>query len=241
MPRFGEILNSERKKDFQEVVKYYQSFKIADIFFEKENLTLLNGIHKLASGLNMLSLIKNVPEYARPYLLQLKSDAVQLISCAMVGTERGLKLLERSLIENVFRYIYYYHHQIEHNLLQTEPGSYKTFKELCEYSKKHPFFKDNSTIGDSIAILHSKYSELSKTIHTATIGEMSVVEGIISLHKPLSNVNKEIDNFGTIAQNIMYLLVCFHSKDLTSFSFDELRVVTLLLSTPQKKKSCQLT
>jgi hypothetical protein len=70
---------------------------------------------------------------------------------------------------------------------------------------------------------------------------MSVVEGIISLHKPLSNVNKEIDNFGTIAQNIMYLLVCFHSKDLTSFSFDELRVVTLLLSTPQKKKSCQLT
>lgn len=241
MPELGELLNLERKKDFQEVLKYYQSFKIINTFFEKENLALLDEIHKLSFGLSVLSLrVGNVPVYAQPYLFQLKSDAIQLLSFAMTGSERGFRLLERSLIENVFRYIYYFHHEIEYTILQNDPSSYKNFKELCEYSSKHPFFSGNASIEASIGLLHSKYSELSRAIHTGTVAEMGVVTGIISLHKPFSNVNKEIENFRLIAQNIMYLLSCFHNRDVASLSLDEKRIVTLLLTTQQKRLLCQL-
>ena len=241
MVQFGEKLNNERKKDFEEVIKYYRAFKIQNEFFEKQNLNLLAQIHKLVGGLNVLSTLGGMPEYSMPYLEQLESDATQLINSAMIGNERGFKLLERSLIENSLRFFYYFHHEIEHYLLQTDSSSYMSFKELCDYAKAHPFFKENtSEVEGSIGVLHSKYSEPSRVVHAGTIKEMSFVKGIISLHKPMANLDKEIESFNIISQNIMYLLGLFLKNKMTSLNGDECRVVTLLLSSKQKKELCNL-
>lgn len=241
MPRLGELLNAERKKDFQGVVNHYKSFKIADSLFEKENLILLNETHKLAFGIRVFSSkFENIPEYAEPYLSQLKSDTIQLISSVMMGNERGFKLFERSIIENLLRYVYYFHHEVEHNLLQMEPSRHKTFKELFEYMKRHPFFKHNSAVTRSIEILQSKYSELSQAVHTGTVFEMSTIDGVVSLNKPISNVNEEIENLRTVSQNVVFILGCFHRKEYTSLSLDEKRVIALLLTTQQKRELSKL-
>ena len=55
MPRLGELINAERKKDLQKVKDYFRDFKIADSLFEGENLILLNETHKLAFGIGIFS------------------------------------------------------------------------------------------------------------------------------------------------------------------------------------------
>lgn len=242
MPRLGESLNAERKKDFRGLTEYFRSFRIADSFFEVANSNLLEEAHKLAFGVGIfISKLKDVPEYAEPYLSQLRSDAIQLISSVMIGKERGFKLLERSIIESLLRYIYYFHHEIEHNLLQMEPSRYKTFKELFEYVKRHPFFKDNSAVAHSIEILQSRYSELSRAVHTGTVFEMSLSNSITSINEPMSNLDEVLETLRTISQNVMFMLGCFHPQKYASLSLDEKRVVALLLTTHQKRILGRLT
>lgn len=241
MVRFGEKLNIERQKDFEETIKYYRAFRIEEQFFEKQNLTLMGQIHKLVGSLSIVSVIEGIPEYSMPYLAQLQSDSIQLINSAILGTERGFKLFERSLIENTLRYIYYSHHEIEHNLLQTNSSSYLNFRELCDYVKSHPFFKESKAeVEKSVGVLHSKYSELSRVVHAGTMKEMSLVRGIVSLHKPMANLDKEIDSFNIISQNIMYLLGLFHKDKVSLLDGDECRILTLLLSRQQKNELCNL-
>jgi len=241
MPRLGELINAERKKDLQKVKAYFRDFKIADSLFEGRNLTLLNETHKLAFGIGILSSkFENVPEFAKPYISQLKSDAIQLISSVMMGNERGFKLFERSIVENLLRYIYHFHHEIEHHLLQIEPSRHKNFKELFEYLKNHPFFKDNSEVKRSVEILQSKYSELSRAVHTSTLFEMNMVNDIISLNRPISDLEKKITDLRTLSQHVVFILSSFHQQEYTTLSLDERRVVALLLTKQQKRKLSRL-
>jgi hypothetical protein len=240
MPAFGQILESERKKDFEQVITFYKSFEIDKKCFEKDYLELINKVHQLAAGIDVIaSTIEGAPEFVIPYLFQIKSDAIQVLSLMVIGNERGVNLLERSLIESTYRYIYYYHHEIEHQNLEKDPGTYKTLKYLREYLKTHPFFAGTALIHKSLGELNGKYSELSVVIHAGIVNKNALIDNITSLHNPLSNVNKHSKNFDELGRNIMFLLLFFNSKEL-SMTADEHQIATLLLDIDQKKQLSKL-
>jgi hypothetical protein len=204
------------------------------------NLSLIREAHRLAFAIAILfSKIPNRKPFVKPYFSQPLSDSIQMISAMALGNKRTAKLLERAVIEDLLRYIYYYHHEIEHKLLQLEPNKYETIKSLFEYAGTHPFFRDDSELKASLSVLQSKYSELSKEIHVSTTSRMTIIKDIISVNKPVADAD-ELNNLKTISQYVVFLLCHFHKDKYAKLSLDEKALLVQFLNKKQKRKLCNL-
>lgn len=231
MSNLGRRLIAVKDEDFKNLEKYFKSFKIKDVFFEPENMNLLKQAHNVTFALHLfISKLTNIPEMSKPYLEQLKNSSIQILSNIQLGNKTALKLQERLLIENTFRYIYYRHHEIEHILLQLKPSKYINISELFRYVKNHPFFIEiTDEINNTVDTLNNKYSELSREIHTSTLQEMEIVNNVASLYDPIPNSQKEADNLKIIFQNILFVVGYFHRDKYATLSHDERPILTSFL------------
>ncbi|MHA1410594.1 MAG: hypothetical protein ACTSQY_09880 [Candidatus Odinarchaeia archaeon] len=235
MPRLGERLKNVVKKDFENTIKYYKEYKINEGIFSEKNIPLLKIAHKFASSVRMFILKLDVPEHSFYYLEQISSDSIQMYFNMFFGNLRAVRLHQRSLIENLLRYIYYYDHYIEHLILQKEPSEYILIRNLFEYMKKHPKFSDNLDICESIETLSSKYSEISKSVHVSTISDMEIINNLTSLNNPIKNINEEIKNLVIIIKNIIFILCFFHNDVFSSLTMDERPLISSYLTSKQIK------
>ena len=241
VPRLGELLEEERKEDFRRLLEYYHSHRIAESVLEGDSLRLLEAAHRFAFVISLYLLkLEDIPYFANPYVFELKSDAIQMVASIAIGNKRAFKLFERAAIEDLLRYIYYSHHEIEHDLLQLEPSRYKSIKDLFEYARVHPFFRRDPLAAPSLEVLQSKYSELSREVHASTTSEMVIVNDLISLNRPIENLTFELENLRLISQNIIFMLVLFHREEYSSLSSDEKAAMTSFLSRRQKRALAQL-
>lgn len=222
--------------DFLSIKEYYNNFTINRSLIEGNNSELLKTMHKFTYVLNLFISKINVTDYSEPYMIQLKSDSIMLINCCAFGDVLGLKLHERLLIENFFRYLYYYHHEIEHKLLQIEPSKFIPFHELFKYVKKYPEFEcDSALIIRSVDFLKDKHSDLSRYVHTSTIEHMSLVDNILSINRPIPNIDREIRIFRGISQHVFFIFLNFHLDYYNRLALDEKLMVTDYLTSEQKR------
>lgn len=235
MSYLGERLVKKRDEDFSDLINFYKKFEINEVFFKPKNIDLLKLSHSISFAFHLfISKLEDIPDSGKPYLQQMKSNSIQIISNISIGNKSALKLHERLLIENTFRYIYYIHHEIEHTLLQQKPSKYIIINELFSYVKNHPYFIEvQEDIGTSVDILNSKYSELSREIHTSTLKEMEVINNIKSLHNPITEPKKEMQCLILISQNTLFILGYFHRDKYVSLSHDERPIITSILTKSQ--------
>jgi len=237
----GKSLEKEREADLAKVVDYYRSFKINNALLRNNNLFLVKEAHRLAFAIALLSSkLSTRKKFAKPYFSQLASDSIQVVSAMALGNVRAMKLLERAMIEDVLRYIYYSHHEIEHRLLQVEPNRYETVKALFEYALTHPFFRGDLELKESFSALQSKYSELSREVHASVTSKMIIVKDITSANRPVAHAETELKALKTVAQHMVFALCYFHRDKYAKLSLDEKTVIAQLLNSKQKRELSNL-
>jgi hypothetical protein len=177
-----------------------------------------------------------IPEWAKPYLQQLRADSVQLIPSVALGNRRTLHLYERACIEDFLRYFYYFDHKIEYLLLQGRPTRFEAVDFLIDWVKNYPAldaYKDQ--VSDSCGKLTSGYKELSRTVHGTTVSDIQLSDNLKEMHEPLQQPIKERDLMNLIFRNIFFLLSLFHIEKYRMFNLDEKRLVCQHLSQEQKR------
>lgn len=236
MVEIGDDIRNLRDEDFTSILNYYNDYSINSDLLQNLNLLLLKRMHKFIYNYNLFISKLDINDHYQPYILQLKSNSIMLLNTCALGDVLGLKLNERLLIENLFRYIFYYHHEIEHHLLQIEPSQFITFTELFKYVKKYPKFHCvEELIHLSADYLKDKHAQLSRYVHTSTIEHMALVEDIVSINQPINDIQQEINNFNGIAQHTFFLTINFHIDAFNNLTLGERIITTEFLSDEQKR------
>jgi hypothetical protein len=235
----GNKLLDECKVEFPLILDYYKTYSINMTLFDDEGFVkFLRLSHKFAfSIVYFISKIYNdVSEHSKIYLDLMKSESIHLIDALIFQNKRSYDLYLRSLIETLFKYIYYYDHKVEQEILLLEPSQFKSFNELFKYLKTHPKFKlADKKVNKVIDVLNSKYYEYSKGVHASLPENMNIVNNIISIKDPFTNIEYEFNSYNLIIQNIIFILAYFHLDDFITFNFDESKLLRSFLTKEQKR------
>jgi hypothetical protein len=230
----GGKLLAVQKQDFDKCVDFFKAYSINKDLFTCNQEPLIRTAHKVAFTMSLWTeKVSEVPEWDKPYLLQLKADSIELLPSIVFGNKRTLHLYERACIEDFLRYFYYYDHHIEQLLLKANPTKYQTIDFLLNWVKDYPLLqKWTEAVSRSCMKLSSAYSELSRTVH----GNSGIeIRGSLSdIFKPIDNPEKECALLALTFQNIFFLLALFHIKDYGSLTIDEMMLVSQHFSRQQK-------
>ncbi|MFH2111672.1 MAG: hypothetical protein ABIJ47_10495 [Candidatus Bathyarchaeota archaeon] len=164
------------------------------------------------------------PIHSMPYLLQMKSSTIQMVASIAQFNHSSYKLHQRIVLENLLRYIYYYHHEIEHISVQIDPSKYNTIRHLFDYLYNHPFlklFNNPDLIKNTIGNLDTYYKMISKEIHKSTIKEMSIITSLSEITFPHDKITEEIDVLIKMLDDIVFIMYCFNNSDYIALPFEE--------------------
>ena len=231
----GARLTELQEDDFVKCVDFYRNLEVEEAIFLGENKALMKTAHNIAFTLIVLfKKISAAPVWAIPYLRQLKSDTVQLLPSIVFGGKRALHLFERASIEDLFRYIYFFDHKIEHILLQKYPKKFQSFNSLVDWAKDHPSLSLNSeTTTQCFDEIASQYAELSRTIHGTTVADQQLLESLQATGKPIAEVEQENRRMKSLYKNIFFLLLLFHLEEYRKLQLDERTLICRCLSKSQ--------
>ena len=236
MPDLSRALSKERDNDLDKIIRYYKDFSPDSDVFSDNNLGLLRLIHGFAFSLGLWqSKLEAGKIEATVYFQELRSDIIQLIPSIIFGNKRSFRLYQRSAIEDFLRYIFYYHHPIEHIILQDEPTTYASMDNLFSWVKHHPWlreFRDESN--GCCDELNSAYSSISRSVHATTVKEFQLSDEIISLHAPFVTAGIILE-FRSVSEAIMFLLCSFHKQKFHEFDLNERRIIMEFIRKGHKK------
>lgn len=225
------------KQDFDDVVTYYSNYKL-DLLNSPEYIRLMKTCHLYSYSLCIILNEIDSQPFVAPYLSQIKSSSIMLIDSLAQSNFLAYKLHQRILIENILRYIYYYHHEIEHIKVQIDPSKYGSMRYLLEYVKDHPFlleYTNQQLIKNAIGILDSSYSSISKEIHKTTINEINLINCIHEISFPIDRCEKEIKFVNNLYENLIFLLCAFDNFVYRKLPIDEKYFVSILLSKEKRR------
>lgn len=209
--------------DHLAVVNYYDELKGNQNLCSNYSL-LLKAVHSFAFTLCILVDSVDSPDHSMPYLLQMKSSSIHMVESIAQYNYSSYILHQRIIIENLLRFIYYYHHEIEHISVQIDPSKYSKIRFLFEYLHSHPFlklFKDPTMIKDAIGEIDNYYKSNSKEIHKSTIKEMKIIKSLQEITFPHDNIINEIKNVNKFLANMIFIMYAFKNEDYSSLPFEE--------------------
>jgi hypothetical protein len=225
-----------QEKDFARCLEYFHSFKVnEDVFRERKRL--IKTAHGVAFAMNLLTnKLSEIPEWAVPYLNQLRSDTIQIFPSIMVNSKRAIHLYERASIEDFLRYIYYFDHRIEYILSQTHPKKFQTIDSMIDWLEEYPALKPyEKPILEDCGELATRYAELSRTVHGTILADQQIVKSLTDLDGQEIESEKEEKMLKGIFGSIFFLLSLFHIKDYRHLQLDERTLICQHLSEKQVK------
>jgi hypothetical protein len=237
-----QFLNAQAK-DLSQVEAYYEKWLPAKELLEQHR-SLLKTCHQLAYVVALWkNSLDNLPPWVEGYLLALGSDSIQSIDSVALGGLKSFHLFLRSCIEDFLRYAFYYHHEIEHEILQSEPKGYKTIKDLLDWTKNHPRFKavPPDLVLAALEVLSSEHAELSRTVHTTTVDKLQLVEGISIIHSPFQKIMNEVSHAKRVSSSLVFLFSAFHLKTYRQMSLGRRTCINECLNRDQVRALGGLT
>lgn len=228
------------KDDVKKIVEYYHNFQIDENNFEPPYVDLIKITHKFAYIISIfINEIQNDENHALPYLIQIKSDSINMINSIAMGNMRNNEIYKRSIIENLLRYIFYYHHEIEHIKSQINE-SHITISDLFLYLNTHPIYKtknkkNNIQIKNEMKNLRYQYSKISKRIHNSNIKQMNFIDNIQSITKEQYNIHDEIDEINRLFKSVLFILFLFENEKYIKIKFVKKSILTSTLTSEQKR------
>jgi len=222
-------------EDFKEVKKYFEETQNIIIPFESGNINSIKKIHETAYGYLVLKSKLKINNHANIFLSEIQSDYLQLIPLVINGYEKLTMIVLRDILENTLKFIYYFHHPIEFILLEEKNKNYIFFEELIRYVCEHPNIKSHSDKLQLINRVKTKYSELSKYVHSKDSNYMHLIKYLKQIKFDKQFTVKFLAELKEIHSTIITLLILFLNEKYSSLSIPDRRFILNSISKADKK------
>lgn len=221
--------------DFKEIKKYFEETHNISIPFENENVNVIKKIHGIVYSCLILTAKLSTNNQSNIFLSEIQSDYLQMMSLVLKGYEKLAMILLRDILENTLKFIYYFDHPIEFTLLEDKNNNYIWFEELNKYVSEHPDIKNHSQKLQLLSRVKTKYSELSKYIHSKDGNYMQLMKYLKQIKFNKIFCDKFLVEFKQIHSTIMTLLILFLYKKYSSLSIPHRRFIMNSISKTDKK------
>lgn len=166
------MIAEDCKVDFKEVTAFYKEHpKASEVFATAP----IRNTHNTVYSYLVLSGGIRVTNDAWAFASEIRSDYLQMIPLMVTGHQKLLWILLRDVIENSLKFIYYYHHPIELELLEVKTKNYVSFEELSRYACEHPRLSQHAAKMNLLSRVKDFYSEYSRYTHSKDVNYMHLV------------------------------------------------------------------
>lgn len=222
------------KEDFNEIKVFFESQNILTPF-KKENVGAIKKIHNSSFSFLLFKKRLKVANHADIYIAEMQSDYLQIIALVLKGYEKLAMILLRDILENTLKFIYYFHHPIEFAQLADRNKNYISFEDLNRYVNEHPEIKAHSEDLHLLNRIKTKYSELSKYVHSKDSNYMQLVEYLKQIEFNKKFASEFITELNETHSIIMTLLILFFQEKYASLSIPDRRFIMNSISKKDKK------
>jgi len=226
------------KEDFKEIKKYFEYTHNIFTPFNPENVSVIKKIHETIYGYLIFKSKLKINNHANIYLDEIQSDYLQLIPLVLRGYEKLAMILLRDILENTLKFIYYFHHPIEFIQLEGKNKNYIFFEELIRYVCEHPDIKAHAEKLQLLGNVKTKYSELSKYVHSKDGNYMHLVKYLQQIKFKRKFSQEFLTELKTIHSIVMTFLILFLHNKYSSISIPNRR---FMLNTVSKYNKRYLT
>lgn len=208
-------MTRECKADFKKLEDYISNYSISENLDKESYVMSARKMHKIYFSLmNWHAEYKEQKDFFsseysdNPEIILRLSESVSDIGSSQFnwlnGSYKTSRVMLRSAIENFIRSV----SAIEDNSQLTEKSVYKVFDKANNIT----IFKSSDTINKAYQNLHSKYIELCKDTHTASLSNMEQITSLADYPKYMeekSNLTREI--FIVVVKDMLIILcLCFN-------------------------------
>jgi hypothetical protein len=230
-----KVTANATSKDFEGVCTFLRSRSILPESLRASQIATAKKIHAATYSLLLWRFrLRPSEAHRRVFVEELASDALQILPQALMAFNKATKLLNRSIIENVFRHLYFADHPVEFKRMHLDRKWYVPMAALKDYAKTHPLFKDTESKFGAISNLIRLYSELSEGVHGSRVEdlEMRVALQKIKFHEKSFATHAKSVEKTTEATN--FVLAAFHNTQFRKFAVEDRR--TVLRTMPPKAR-----
>lgn len=221
--------------DFEEIKKYFEKTHNISIPFENKNVSAVKKTHGTVYGYLILKSKLRVNNKANIFLSEMQSDYLQLMPLVLNGYEKLPMILLRDILENTLKFIYYYDHPVEFILLEDKNKNYIFVEDLVRYVCEHPKIKHHSEELQLLSRSKTKYSELSKYIHSKDGNYMQLIKYLKQIKFSKIFCAKFLIEFKQIHSIITTLLILFLNEKYSLLSIPDRRFILNSVSKADKK------
>ena len=201
-------------QDYKDFKSYLEKNNILPKNWKINSEKTLKKMHKIVYSFALWDF--NFPkrkEHQRSFIREIRSESIQIIPLLLLGYMKPVKFLERGIIENSLKHIYFYDHPIEYHFLKTREKYFIKFNELIDYAKEHPKLKGKIERFGVLPRLYERYTKLSQHIHSKAVVGMELKKSLSKIKFSEKNFVEYGEEFYRCGVNINLLLSLFH-KDV---------------------------
>jgi hypothetical protein len=159
------------------------------------------------------------------FIQELASDALQILPQALMGYSKSTKLLNRSLIENLLRHLYFADHPVEFQRMHGDKRFYIPVSALKEYALTHPAFWETERKFDAVNKLIGLYSELSAGVHGSRVHDLEMRIALKKISLKENTFNSQVKLVQQTVESINFLLAVYHNAQFRKLFLEDRRVI----------------
>ena len=207
--------------DYNELIKYV----IKNGLLKKNRPEIskkLRTVHKYVYSLAIweYELSRIYPNQdANIFLGEIRSDAINSILLSLYGFKKSANLSIRGIIENTFRYVYYYDHPIELALMNGREKYFISIKEFSDWLVSHPNLKEKISHYQINDKLYEKYGKTSEIVHGTRPRYLQLVSSLNEIKFYLSDFNAYIDTLREVVRDSNFVISVFHKRILGKLDY----------------------
>jgi hypothetical protein len=226
-------------QDFQEVMSFLASERIISAGLTPSLIASARRLHQATYSLMLWRFrLKRLDDSGRVFIQELASDALQVLPQALMGYNKTTKLLNRGLVENAFRHLYFVDHPVEFQRMHNDKKWYVPMSVLKEYAMTHPVFTGTERKFGAINTLVRLYSELSAGVHGSRVDDLEMRLALEKIVLTENTFHSQVKLVQQTAESINFLLAVYHNVQFRRFHIEDRRVI---LHTMQPKARQALT
>lgn len=223
-------------RDLEGVLVFLQGVNLVPQHPGKELLVGIKKLHRATYSLIFWRFrLQRIPQYGRPFLEEIASDALQVLPHALAGYVKTTHLLTRGIIENTLRYLYFIDHPIEYQLMNSGKKWYLEPRELFEYATGHPQLEHVETKFGALGKLKSLYSDLSGSIHGRRVEDLEMRVALNKIVFEQKALDQHVGFVERCAEAVNFVLYAFHVQKVRAFQAEDRRIILRTISAPGRQ------
>ena len=202
------------KDDFERIWTHYTAIGTVRIQEPTRAKGLFRTVHKFAIVSSILnkSIPRNRREHQRVFLTEFSSDAIHLMHALLVGDVRGGRFYFRSVVENVWRHVYYKDHPVEYRWLNSESQSFSRIEELRSYCTRTD--EIDGRLEKSLQRIASGYQKLSRFVHSSKATSFQLQTKLVGIRLRIHSLEDIVGDLRSFGRDLILLLLVLHSSEM---------------------------